>query len=164
MTVHANARSSSDPHPGEIGKKDLPFNTCGNGPKIKQQIKEYLFKKIHKNSVTKAESQRYLNQDQLREAERPLQAAAARNSGLSLSQLPARGLSTFLTLPPATCYSGWVLGKCNGMLGAPFFYLTPISGFEALPWMWLIILRPQQPGETRQENLKLLSVPLPPKC
>lgn len=49
----------------------------------------------------------------------------------ALSQLPARGLSTFLTLPPATCYSGWVLGKCNGMLGAPFFYLTPISGFEA---------------------------------
>lgn len=86
MIVHESVRISSDPLPSEIGKKSPPFNTSGNGPKGKQQIKEYLFKKIHKNSVKKAESLRYLKQDQLREAETPLQTAAAKNSGLPLSQ------------------------------------------------------------------------------
>lgn len=86
MIVHESVRISSDPLPSEIGKKSPPFNTSGNGPKGKQQIKEYLFKKTHKNSVKKDKSLRYLKQDQLREAETPLQTAAAKNSGLPLSQ------------------------------------------------------------------------------
>lgn len=49
--VSAWRRSPSVKCEGE--KKNPPFNTSGNGLKGKKQFKEYLFKKIHKNSVKK---------------------------------------------------------------------------------------------------------------
>lgn len=80
--------------------------------------------------------------------------------------LPAPSQRAFYISHPAPSYLLLRLGpgQVQWNAGGSLLYLTPISGFVALPWMWFIILRPQQPGETSQENLKLLSVPLPPKC
>lgn len=54
--------------------------------------------------------------------------------------------------------------------GVPF-YLRPNSGIEALPWAEIRIPRPSKPmpelvrlGEISQGNLKLVKLPLPPKC
>lgn len=147
-----------------MGGKKTPFNISGKGPKGKQQG----IKKIHKNSAKSRQS--------VKSEPRPAQGGRVSTTNFCSQeqqtpwpQLPAQGLSAFLTQPSATC-GCQALGKCSGEVRAPFFHLRLMSGIEALPQTLLRILRPQQPmpqlvrpGETSQENLKLVNLPLLPK-
>lgn len=90
-------RSPADPLPSEIGEnyltiKNQQFKAYENDPKVKQQMKKYIFKKIHEHRVRNV-SLWCLNQDHT----------------LSLSSsetIPDRGSQEYRALSPWTKNTG----------------------------------------------------------